>query len=42
MDKKSILNDLYYVSLVGVFAVSYSMKKKQHSIRKFDLIDVEK
>ena len=45
MDKKSIVNDLYHASLIGVFAVGYSMLGKKIlkmaplSIQKFDLED---
>ena len=48
MDKKSIVNDLYHVSLISVFAVGYSVlgKKILHmappSIQKFDLEDTGK
>ena len=45
MDKKSIVNDLYQVALISVFAVGYSMLGKKilrmapPSIQKFDLED---
>ena len=48
MDKKSIVNDLYYASLIAVFAVGYSMLGKKilkmapPSIQKFDLEDTGK
>ena len=48
MDKKIIVNDLYQVAVISVFAVGYSMlgKKILHmappSIPKFDLEDTGK
>ena len=48
MDKKSIVNDLYHVSLIPVFTVGYSMLGKKilcmapPSIQKFDLEDTGK
>ena len=48
MDKKSVVNDLYQVAVISVFAVGYSMlgKKILHmtppSIQKFDLEDTGK
>ena len=48
MDKKSIVNDLYQVAVISVFAVGYSMLGKKilkmvpPSIQKFDLEDAEK
>ena len=46
MDKKSIVNDLYQVAVINVFAVGYSMLGKKilkmapTSIQKFDLEDM--
>ena len=43
MDKKSIVNDLYQVAVISIFAVGYSMLGKRilrmapPSIQKFDL-----
>ena len=48
MDKKSIVNDLYQVAVISVFAVGYSMLCKKIlcmaplSIQKFDLEDMGK
>ena len=48
MDKKSIVNDLYQVSVISVFAVGYSTLGKKiskmapPSIKKFDLEDMGK
>ena len=48
MDKKSIVNDLYHVSLMSVFTVGYSMLGKKilkmapPSIQKFDVEDLGK
>ena len=48
MDKKSIVNDLYQVTVISVFAVGYSMLGKKilemapPSIQKFDLEDMGK
>ena len=48
MDKKSIVNDLYQVAVISVFAVGYSMLGKEilkmapPSIQKFDLEDMGK
>ena len=48
MDKKSIVNDLYQVAVVSVFAVDFSMlgkkilKMAHPSIQKFDLEDMGK
>ena len=48
MDKKSIVNDLYQVTVISVLAVCYSMigKKMLHmsppSVQKFDLEDTGK
>ena len=47
MDKKSIVNDLYYASFISFFAVGYSMLGKKilnmaPSIQKFDLEDTGK
>ena len=48
MDKKSIVNDLYQVALISVFAVGYSMLGKKilkmapPSIQKLDLEDTGK
>ena len=48
MDKKSIVNDLYQVTVISVFAVGYSMLGKKilkmapPSIQKFDLEDTGK
>ena len=48
MDKKSIVNDLYQVAVISVFAVGYSMLGKKilkmapPSIQKFDLENTEK
>ena len=48
MDKKSIVNDLYQVAVISVFAVGYSMLGKKiltmaaPSIKKFDLEDTGK
>ena len=48
MDKKSIVNDLYQVAVISVFAVGYSMLGKKilkmapPSIQKFDLEDTGK
>ena len=48
MDKKSIVNDLYQVAVISVFAVGYSMLGKKilkvapPSVQKFDLEDTEK
>ena len=48
MDKKSIVNDLYHVSIISVFAVGYSMLGKKIlkmaplNIQKFDLEDTGK
>ena len=48
MDKKSIVNDLYQVVVISVFAVGYSMLDKKilkmtpPSIQKFDLEDTGK
>ena len=48
MDKKSIVNDLYQVEVISVFAVGYSMLGKKmlkmapQSIQKFDLEDTGK
>ena len=48
MEKKSIVNDLYYASLISAFAVGYSMLGKKilkitpPSIQKFDLEDTGK
>ena len=48
MDKKSIVNDLYYASLISVFAVGYSvlgkkiLKMAPPSTQKFDLEDTGK
>ena len=45
MDKKSIVNDLYQLAVISVFAVGYSMLGKNilkiapPSIQKFDLED---
>ena len=45
MDKKSIVNDLYQVAVISVFAIDYSMLGKKilkiapPSIQKFDLED---
>ena len=48
MDKKSIVNDLYPVAVISIFAVGYSMLGKKIlkmaplSIQKFDLEDTRK
>ena len=48
MDKKSIVNDLYQVSVISVLAVGYSMLGKKilritpPSIQRFDLEDTGK
>ena len=48
MDKKSIVNDIYQVAVISVFAVGYSMLGKRilkmapPSIQKFDLDDTRK
>ena len=48
MDKKNIVNDLYQVAVISVFAVGYSMLGKKilkmtpPSIQKFDLEDTGK
>ena len=48
MDKKSIVNDLYQVAVISIFAVGYSMLGKKilkvapPSIQKFDLEDMGK
>ena len=48
MDKKSIINDLYQVAVISVFAVGYSVLGKKilkmgpPSIQKFDLEDTVK
>ena len=48
MDKKCIVNDLYQVAVISVFAVGYSMlgekilKMASPSIQKFDLEDTGK
>ena len=48
MDKKTIVNDLYQVAVISVFAVGYSMLGKKilkmtpPSIQKFDLEDTGK
>ena len=48
MDKKSIVNDLYQVAVIGVFAVGYSMlckkilKMSPPSIQRFNLEDTGK
>ena len=48
IDKKSIVNDLYQVEVINVFAVGYSMLGKRilkiapPSIQKFDLEDTGK
>ena len=48
MDKKSIVNDLYKVAVISVFAIGYSMLGKKilnvapPSIQKFDLEDTVK
>ena len=48
MDNKSIVNDLYQVAVISVFAVGYSMlgkkilKMTQPSVQKFDLEDTGK
>ena len=48
MDKKSIVNDLYQVAVISVFAVGYSMLGRKIlrvaplSIQKFDLEDMGK
>ena len=48
MDKKSIVNDLYQVGVISVFAVGYSMlgekilKMAPPSVQKFDLEDTGK
>ena len=48
MYKKSIINDLYQVTVISVLAVGYSMLGKKilkmtpPSIQKFDLEDTEK
>ena len=48
MDKKSIVNDLYQVTVISVLAVGYSMLSKTilkmtlPSIQKFYLEDTEK
>ena len=46
MDKKSIVNDLYQVTVISAFAVGYSMlgekifKMTPPSIQRFDLEDM--
>ena len=48
MDRKSIVNDLYQVAVISVFAVGYSMlgkkilKRAPPSVQKFDLEDTGK
>ena len=48
MDKKSIVNDLYQVTVISVLAVGYSMLGKKilkmtpRSAQKFDLEDTGK
>ena len=48
MDKKSIVNDLYRVTVISAFAVGYSMLGKKIpkmtplSIQRFDLEDMGK
>ena len=48
MDKKSIVNDLYQVTVISVVAIGYSMSGKKIlkmtplSIQKFDLEDTGK
>ena len=48
MDKKSIVNDLYQVAVISVFAVGYSVLSKKilkmapPSIQKFNLKDTGK
>ena len=48
MDKKSVVNDLYQVVVISVFAVGYSMlgnkilKMTPPSIQKFDMEDTGK
>ena len=48
MDKKSIVNDLYQVAVISVFAVGHSMLGKKilkmapPSIQKFDLEEMGK
>ena len=48
MDKKSIVNDLYQVAVISVFAVGYSMLGKKilkmvpPSVQHFDLEDTGK
>ena len=48
MDKKTIVNDIYYASVVSTLSVGYSMlgkrllKMSPPSFQKFDLEDVAK
>ena len=42
IDKTSIINDLYQVSVVSLLAIGYSMLNKKLSYQKFDLEDMEK
>ena len=48
MDKKNIVNDLYQVAVISIFAVGYSLLGKKilkmapPSIQKFDLEDTGK